>query len=167
MEGVFLDILNNRSQDFLFEDDYLFSILDAFPVSPGHSLIVPKRQILNFVELNDQEWTSLKKAMEVVMTNVKSLNLIHKYSSLLKSLTSHTQDVLTSKKIFYVNAALNNLSKFKSVEITGFNIGLNDGRSAGRTINHLHWHIIPRYDGDVEMPQGGIRNIIPNLGNYI
>lgn len=48
----------------------------------------------------------------------------------------------------------------------GFNIGLNEGEVAGRTVSHLHIHIIPRYKGDVENPRGGIRNIIPSKGNY-
>ncbi len=47
-----------------------------------------------------------------------------------------------------------------------FNIGINDGEEAGRTIHHLHVHIIPRYKGDVENPKGGIRHIIPGKGNY-
>ncbi|NMB48665.1 HIT family protein [Candidatus Kuenenbacteria bacterium] len=53
--------------------------------------------------------------------------------------------------------------KFKQ---DGFNIGLNEGLAAGRTIHHLHIHIIPRYEGDVKNPRGGIRNIIPGKGNY-
>jgi diadenosine tetraphosphate (Ap4A) HIT family hydrolase len=47
-----------------------------------------------------------------------------------------------------------------------FNIGINDGEEAGRTIHHLHIHLIPRYKGDVENPRGGIRHIIPGKGNY-
>jgi len=49
----------------------------------------------------------------------------------------------------------------------GFNIGINEGRAAGRTIDHLHIHLIPRYVGDVENPVGGIRNIIPGKGDYL
>ena len=30
-----------------------------------------------------------------------------------------------------------------------FNIGLNFGNLAGASINHLHWHIVPHYSGDL------------------
>jgi diadenosine tetraphosphate (Ap4A) HIT family hydrolase len=48
----------------------------------------------------------------------------------------------------------------------GFNIGVNEGRAAGRTQDHLHLQIIPRYNGDVENPCGGIRNLITGRGDY-
>lgn len=43
----------------------------------------------------------------------------------------------------------------------GYNVGVNEGGAAGRTVNHLHIHLIPRYDGDIPDPRGGIRNILP------
>lgn len=48
----------------------------------------------------------------------------------------------------------------------GYNIGVNDGIAAGRTIHHFHLHIIPRYEGDVEDPRGGVRHILPGKGFY-
>lgn len=48
----------------------------------------------------------------------------------------------------------------------GYNLGNNEGEAAGRTIHHFHFHIIPRYKGDVLNPRGGIRNIIPGKGDY-
>jgi diadenosine tetraphosphate (Ap4A) HIT family hydrolase len=47
-----------------------------------------------------------------------------------------------------------------------YNIGINNGKEAGRSIPHLHIHIIPRYKGDTLHPEGGIKNILPK-GNYI
>ena len=50
--------------------------------------------------------------------------------------------------------------------IEGYNIGLNAGVSAGQTIFHCHFHLIPRRSGDVPNPRGGVRHIIPGKGNY-
>jgi diadenosine tetraphosphate (Ap4A) HIT family hydrolase len=50
--------------------------------------------------------------------------------------------------------------------ISGFNFGFNDGGSAGQTVWHAHLHLIPRRDGDVEDPRGGVRGVIPNRQNY-
>ena len=42
----------------------------------------------------------------------------------------------------------------------GYTIGINEGRAAGRSIDHLHIHLIPRYFGDVKNPRGGVRNVM-------
>ena len=49
---------------------------------------------------------------------------------------------------------------------SGYNIGMNCGVSAGQTVMHVHVHLIPRYDGDVENPRGGVRGVIPSKQNY-
>ena len=49
---------------------------------------------------------------------------------------------------------------------TGYNIGMNCGVSAGQTVMHIHVHLIPRYDGDVENPRGGVRGVIPEKKDY-
>lgn len=54
----------------------------------------------------------------------------------------------------------------KRFDPQGFNIGVNCGEAAGQTVFHAHIHIIPRYAGDVPTPRGGVRNIIPSMGNY-
>jgi ATP adenylyltransferase len=50
--------------------------------------------------------------------------------------------------------------------ITGFNYGINEGESAGQTIDHLHLHVIPRRDNDTPNPRGGIRGAIPEKMSY-
>ena len=54
----------------------------------------------------------------------------------------------------------------KKYNPSGYNIGMNCGVSAGQSVMHIHVHLIPRYDGDVENPRGGVRGVIPNKKNY-
>lgn len=48
----------------------------------------------------------------------------------------------------------------------GYNIGVNVGPAAGQSILHVHIHLIPRYTGDVENPQGGVRHVLPKKAHY-
>jgi histidine triad (HIT) family protein len=59
---------------------------------------------------------------------------------------------------------------FKSVKIVteminkalspgGFTIGINQGRISGQSINHLHIHVIPRFDGD---GGGSLHSVVNN-----
>jgi diadenosine tetraphosphate (Ap4A) HIT family hydrolase len=40
------------------------------------------------------------------------------------------------------------------------------GHAAGQTIPQFHFHVIPRYTGDVPDPCGGIRHVIPEKAPY-
>jgi diadenosine tetraphosphate (Ap4A) HIT family hydrolase len=48
----------------------------------------------------------------------------------------------------------------------GYNIGMNCGEAAGQTVMHLHVHFIPRFNGDMEDPRGGVRGVIPSKQKY-
>ena len=56
--------------------------------------------------------------------------------------------------------------KSKDKTIVAFNIGTNIGRVSGQSIMHCHIHLIPRREGDVENPQGGVRAVIPKKQHY-
>jgi diadenosine tetraphosphate (Ap4A) HIT family hydrolase len=101
------------------------TIRDGFPVSPGHTLIIPKRHVGSFFELTPEERSDL-------------LNLL--------------------------DAAKSQLDEEDSPQ--GYNIGINDGPDAGQTVPHLHIHLIPRYDGDLPDPRGGVRWVIPHKAVY-
>ena len=48
----------------------------------------------------------------------------------------------------------------------GYNLGVNVGKPAGQTVMHVHLHLIPRYQGDVPDPRGGVRWIMPTKARY-
>jgi diadenosine tetraphosphate (Ap4A) HIT family hydrolase len=48
----------------------------------------------------------------------------------------------------------------------GYNVGVNVGQAAGQTVMHAHIHLIPRYNGDLADPRGGVRAVIPQKAKY-
>ena len=84
----------------------------------------------------------------------------------------HVKDYfeLNNDEILACNKLIKLLKDFilkKDITVKGFNIGTNAGKVAGQTIMHCHIHMIPRRQGDVENPQGGVRGVIPSKQHYI
>jgi diadenosine tetraphosphate (Ap4A) HIT family hydrolase len=102
-----------------------FVIRDGFPISPGHTLIIPKRHVGSFFEISLEERDDLLDLLD------------------------QAQKVLDTE-----------------LNPDGFNIGINDGPSAGQTVPHLHIHLIPRFKWDQGDPRGGVRWIIPEKAKY-
>lgn len=76
---------------------------------------------------------------------------------------------LSQPEINAINSLINEMKEAieaKDPVIEGFNIGINNGEVSGQTIYHCHIHLIPRRKGDVENPIGGVRNVIPDKGDY-
>jgi diadenosine tetraphosphate (Ap4A) HIT family hydrolase len=87
-------------------NDHAVAFRDGFPISPGHTLVIPRRHYASVFEVPPE------------------------------------------------------------VSTAGFNVGVNDGIAAGQTVMHGHVHVIPRSDGDVADPRGGIRWVVPDKAVY-
>jgi len=77
---------------------------------------------------------------------------------------------LTKEEIIACDQLIKKIKKkieFKDNSIKGFNVGTNAGKVAGQSIMHCHIHLIPRREGDVKSPQGGVRSVIPLKQHYI
>ena len=84
----------------------------------------------------------------------------------------HVKDYfdLTSEEIIACDQLIKKIKKeieIKDLSVKAFNIGINSGKIAGQSIMHCHIHLIPRREGDVENPQGGVRSVIPLKQHYI
>ena len=91
----------------IYENTNFIAFPDANPRVRGHSLVMPKKHVEDFLGLDKEYGESLVDAIKN-----------------------------TAKKVMKDNRA------------KGFNIINNNSRVAGQIVEHLHFHIIPRKEGD-------------------
>lgn len=104
---IFCKIVSGQIPTYtLFEDEKVIVVLDAYPVSFGHALFIPKKHYKTIDDVPEEEIDFLKKLPNIV------------------------------KRIREITNA------------TGINIWQNNGKDAGQTIPHVHFHIVPRYTND-------------------
>lgn len=111
--------------DLLAANDLAIAFRAGFPVSKGHTLIVPRRHEPDFFALTSEEQTAV-----VGLVNPVRAALDDQYAP------------------------------------DAYNLGVNAGKAAGQTIQHVHLHVIPRYAGDVAEPRGGVRWVLPETARY-
>ena len=109
----------------MWSDDTVLAIRDGYRVSPGHTLLIPRRHVGSYFDATADEKGALWAAVERI-----KLSLDDEFSA------------------------------------DGYNVGINVGEAAGQTVPHLHVHVIPRFDGDMDDPRGGVRGVIPGKQKY-
>ena len=114
-QNIFAKIIRGEMPSVkVFEDDSTLAFMDVFPVSDGHTLLIPKAGgARNFLELPAQYIETYMKNLQIITGAVR--------------------------------VALNP----DGIRLMQFN-----GASAGQTVFHLHFHIIPVYDGVAMRPHG-------------
>ena len=112
-----------KKSDILDSEELAVTVRDTHPVTPLHSLIIPKRHIGSYFDLDKSE------------------------VNICNQLLQRQKDIILKE----------------DPGVTGFNIGINDGGTAGQTVMHCHIHLIPRRKGDMDDPRGGVRGVIPGV----
>jgi ATP adenylyltransferase len=108
------------------ENGLAYSVRDAYPVSPLHSLVIPKRHVADFFELTGAETNAVVALLKQAKTDIQA----------------------------------------RDPSVSAFNMGVNNGKDAGQTVFHVHFHVIPRRTGDVENPRGEVRAVVPGKASY-
>ena len=94
------------------ENALSYAILDKFPVTELHTLVISKKHYDTIFDLPSSELESI--------------------FSLAKECRERILE--------------------KDSSVKGFNFGSNSGEVAGQKIRHVHFHLIPRREGDIEPP---------------
>lgn len=154
----FCRVSSGQADPFIFENRSFSAIFDTNPVNPGHALVIPRRHVVSIFDLHEREQADYFDAIRGVKSVIESTDLTELYEGMLK------RDYLKDRPKDHINAVLK--LDFLRNKPDAYTVGNNDGREAGRSIDHLHVILLPRYSGDVENPRGGIRNVIPSRANY-
>ena len=142
-----------QGRNTLAETDLWRARWDLYPATPGHVEILPKRHVQYLEQLSDDELNAMMWFARYVMGQVRATNLIGLYTALLPESTEKNQPLLSSALL---------AAQYPGRQPDAFNFGLNDGPIAGQSVHHLHLHLMPRWEGDVADPKGGVRNLFPN-----
>lgn len=54
-----------KTQEILIENDYSFAILDSYPVSKGHTLVIPKRHVADYFEMTATERNAVHDLLRI------------------------------------------------------------------------------------------------------
>jgi len=55
----------------IYEDDDVFAFLDIHPITPGHTLVVPKKQVEFLWDLDEETYTKLTLAAKKIALHIR------------------------------------------------------------------------------------------------
>ncbi len=126
---------------------------DGYPVTPGHVEVLPTRHVQYVEQLTDAELDQMMRFARDCMQAIRRTDLPALYRDMLASADDANRPLR--------QAALEHVEAYNCAP-DAFNFGINDGPEAGQSVHHLHLHLMPRWQGDMSNPRGGVRNLFAN-----
>jgi histidine triad (HIT) family protein len=90
----------------VYEDDHVLAFLDVNPLSPGHTLVIPKEAAPTLDKLSEESAAAIGRVLPRIARAV-----------------------------------------LQATGATAFNVLQNNGPEAHQAVFHVHFHIIPKFDG--------------------
>ncbi|MBR3280297.1 MAG: HIT domain-containing protein [Clostridia bacterium] len=116
-ECIFCKIANGEIGTLVYENEFVAAFDDLNPQAPVHTLIVPKKHIVNIEDLKIGEGHCNHEQKE-------------------------SEVPCDGKYIKEIFKAIKEVAKIKGVAESGYRIISNCGKDAGQTVMHLHFHLI-------------------------
>ena len=74
MSSVFTKIINGEIPCYkIYEDDKTMAFLDINPETPGHTLVVPKKEVDKIYELEDEDYEALMATVKKLSVNMEKV----------------------------------------------------------------------------------------------
>lgn len=73
-ESIFTKIINGEIPCHkVFEDAFTFAFLDIHPVQPGHTLVIPKKQVPFVWDLSEEDYMALMETVRRVAHQIRTV----------------------------------------------------------------------------------------------
>ena len=70
---IFCKIVKGEIPSFkVYEDDQVLAFADINPISPGHTLIIPKNHAANLMEISEEDLAAVHRASKKVMAGIEA-----------------------------------------------------------------------------------------------
>lgn len=147
-------------RELVAENELAVAFRDAYPVNPGHTLIVPRRHVATWFDATREEQLAILELADRVKAQLDA-------EGVRSSGTGGQGLGIGEPTTAPAMPAPSPRPPIPGPRVPdGYNLGLNCGPAAGQTVMHLHMHVIPRYRGDHPSPKGGVRWIFPKKAKY-
>ncbi len=125
----FCRVAHGEADPWIFENRSFISIFDTNPVNPGHGLVIPKRHVVSIFDLNETEHEDYFNALTSVKQVIESTDMRSLYEEM------PGRDYLQGRPTDHIEKVL--ALPFLGKRPDAYTVGNNDGREAGRSIDHL------------------------------
>ncbi len=107
MSTIFSKIISGEVPSHrVYENERVLAFLDVFPLSRGHTLVIPKEEKATIDQLSEESAAAIGRALPAICRAV-----------------------------------------MKATGASAFNLLQNNGAMAHQAVMHVHFHIIPKYEG--------------------
>lgn len=73
-DSVFTKIIKGETPCYkIYEDSQVIAFLDLHPIAPGHTLVVPKKQIDHIWDLSEEDYDYLMNVTKKLATHIKEV----------------------------------------------------------------------------------------------
>ncbi len=125
MSSIFSQIVDGEiPARIVYEDETTLAFLDANPLAPGHTLVIPKAEYERLEDVPEDEAADLYATIHRLVPAVED-----------------------------------------AVDADATTVAFNNGEAAGQEVDHVHCHVVPRFEDDAGGPIHAIFGDLPTLSD--
>ncbi len=130
-----------KNGEVIYENKVAYAIFSVTPAMPAQAMVIPKKHVIRFSELEPEESKLFFEAIEETFAKIQEYydrNEVDKIKKFYERLVENPP----------LSESKNNAEEMLKDDSLNerpmaYNVGINCGKEAGQLIDHIHLHIFP------------------------